>query len=353
MSWLFIDNSLYIYKNNINTNNTRYLLFDLDYTLIKPKGKNKFPKDKNDWKYIFNSNLKLKEEYNKGNTNIIIFTNQLDTKNNIEEIKLKIEDIIQDLNLPIEVYISIKDNKYRKPLWYMFDKMIELNNITNINKNISLYIGDAGGREKDFSSDDIKFAYNIGIPYKTPEEYFNNIIENYKISLINYNNYNNTNNFTKSNKQELILLVGYPGVGKSYFTNKYLSNYIHINQDTLKTLSKCLSETKKALKNNKSVVIDNTNPSKEIRLKYISLCNDFNISYRCIYFDISYEIAQHLNIYRELKGEKQRIPKIAYNVYKSKFIKPTLDEGYEEIIIWKLNLEFENDKNKEIYLKYY
>lgn len=355
-NWLLIDNSLLIYKSELDINKD-YLLFDLDYTIIKPKGKNKFPKDKNDWMYIFNSKEKIIEEYN-NNKNIIIFSNQskLNSEDKINEFKEKIENIIKDLNINIQIYISLKEDKYRKPLWFMFYKMLELNNIKNLDKSKCLYIGDAGGREKDFSSDDRLFAYNIGINYKTPEEYFLN--ENplsYKIDCFTFDdlkNYEN-NKFKKSSKQELIILVGYPGCGKSYFCKKYLKDYIHINQDELKTLSKCKLLTIKSLKEKKSIVIDNTNPSKDTRKIYIDICKELNIPCRCIYFDLDLKIIKHLNIYRELLGEKKRIPNIAYNVYNKKFNMPIREEGFEDIIIWHLNLEFKNENDKELFYKYY
>lgn len=351
-NWLLIENSLLIYKSSITQSKSNYLFFDLDYTLIKPKSKNKFPKDKEDWEFIYNSNIKLKEEYNKNN--IIIFTNQskLNTNDKINDFKYKIENIINTLNIDIQVYISLKDDKYRKPLWYMFNKMLELNNITNIDKTKCLYIGDAGGREKDFSNYDLLFAYNIGITYQTPEEYFLNypilLKEIPKIELIQ-----KENKLKKSLTQELIILVGYPASGKTYFTKKYLYDYKHINQDELKTLSKCLTLTEKEIQNKKSIVIDNTNPSKDTRKKYLDLCKKYNIKSRCIYFDIDINIIKHLNIYRELIGEKKRIPEIAYKIYKKKFEFPTKEEGYEEIINWNLNLEFKTQKEKEIYLKIY
>ena len=66
-------------------------------------------------------------------------------------------------------------------------------------------------------------------------------------------------------------MVGPPGSGKTEFVKKYILSheheheYVHINQDILKTKKKCLQITEDALTKNKSVVIDNTNPDVETR----------------------------------------------------------------------------------------
>ena len=69
----------------------------------------------------------------------------------------------------------------------------------------------------------------------------------------------------------MIIMVGFPGSGKSTICKRHLipNKYAHINRDTLKT--RCLKVCEEELKAGKSVVIDNTNPSKKDRAKYIDL----------------------------------------------------------------------------------
>jgi len=65
--------------------------------------------------------------------------------------------------------------------------------------------------------------------------------------------------------QEMILMVGCPGSGKSTFTKNHLKNYNRINRDTLKTMNKCLDAAERYMKNGKNVVIDNQNHTIEHR----------------------------------------------------------------------------------------
>lgn len=56
-------------------------------------------------------------------------------------------------------------------------------------------------------------------------------------------------------------MAGFPGSGKSTFAEQY-KGYVIVNRDTLKTWQKCVEVAKKALKEGKSVIVDNTNPDK-------------------------------------------------------------------------------------------
>jgi len=62
---------------------------------------------------------------------------------------------------------------------------------------------------------------------------------------------------TLSTKPELVLLVGYPGMGKSRLYRKHFepAGYEHINQDILGTRRKCINATEEALAQGKSCVI--------------------------------------------------------------------------------------------------
>lgn len=69
--------------------------------------------------------------------------------------------------------------------------------------------------------------------------------------------------YFKDNDQEMIIMVGSPGSGKSTFIQNYLKSYERINRDTLKTMKKCLDVAESHMKNGKNVVIDNQNHTVE------------------------------------------------------------------------------------------
>ena len=81
-----------------------------------------------------------------------------------------------------------------------------------------------------------------------------------------------------SSSQELIVCVGFPASGKSTYTRHVFeaNGYVRINQDTLKNKEACIRACKKALSEGKSAVIDNTNPSPDVRKEYTSIAKGKN-----------------------------------------------------------------------------
>ena len=53
----------------------------------------------------------------------------------------------------------------------------------------------------------------------------------------------------------MIIMVGFPGSGKSSFVKSVLlpKSYTHVNRDTLKTMAKCISAAEIALRDGEKV----------------------------------------------------------------------------------------------------
>lgn len=290
--------------------------FDLDGTLITTKSNRKFPKDKTDWKFLFNNvKEKLTELINKKYC-IIIISNQSKIKTDWID---KINDIHHELNIDIKVFCSISHNKYRKPLPSFYREFIPCKK--------GFYCGDACGRENDFSDSDYKFALNCNLLFKTPEELF--LQEKQIVPTIIYPHFTQCNfTFTPNNKykKEIVIMVGYPASGKSYIADQInkMYDYKIINQDISKTKSKMLKQFYEYVNNNESIIIDNTNLTPEIRKTFF--IDTYTIT--CIFMDVDVDIVKHNNMYRCVKFNKY-IPEL---VYKRKLIIPTLEEGFDRIL---------------------
>jgi len=361
MNWTENSDHSYSIGNygNITINATDSIAaYDLDHTIIMPKkGKLFLNKNVDEWIFLDNIIDKIKESTI--DKKFIIVTNQkkLNKKNDEFEIwKTKVYDVLYTIGVPCLVLVSFKEDRNRKP-----SPFIVLDNFS-FNKENAFYCGDAGGinkaktfkintktitHEKDFSDTDYKFALNLGIKFIHRNEYVYN--DRTDLPLINYPNLSiDVNKYTDSNHQinkntnpEMIILVGMPGSGKSTLAKKYvLLGYQVINQDTLKTEKKCLCETTKLLENNEYVVIDNTNPSKKSRQKYIEIAKKYNYHIKCIFIDTEKSICKHNNIYRNIVDPSRvQVPEIAYRMFTKYFELPTSDENINEMI----RLDFEID----------
>lgn len=211
----------------------------------------------------------------------------------------------------------------------------------------------------------IKFAANIGIDFYTPEEFFlkqkpapfewptfvpKSVDPNG--SLLSPASAN-----LKSESQELIVMVGYPASGKTTFVKEHLMphGYLHINRDNLGSWQKCVSACKDALSRGKSVVIDNTSPTKEVRKRYVDCAKQAKIPARCFVVDVPYEHALHNNKIREMTNKDssyKHVGYLAFVKYKSSYEEPSCDEGFEEIVKVNFIPRFKDEKIKELYLQF-
>ena len=359
INWIKLDTSsylLHLFDNNSNI--IKIAGFDLDSTLIITKSGKTFQQDFNDWQFITNLKnyfTKLKQD----NYHIVIFTNQSGiSKNNLyNEFYNKIYDILSYLDeFNISVCVSYNHDYYRKPLTGLFDTYfnylsVYLNRDIEIDYNNSFYCGDACGRifdnkTKDFSNSDRYFAHNINLKFIIPDDYFN-IKSNKKVLKINDNiiKLNNEDEINKifdeidkyENKKIAIIMIGYPGSGKSYISkmimNKY-NNYFYFTNDkshnSIAISKKLLNDN---IKQNNNLILDNLHST--IKSRDYSL-NNYNIIN--IYFNIDINICKHMNYYRAQINKTDYISVIVYNIFRKNLILP---DNYIEI----KNILYNNDDN--------
>ncbi len=317
-------------------NDTVYA-FDFDNTLVKMKSNSKFPADENDWMPLYpNTKSMLQKCFAEGKT-IVIFTNQRGVekgKISKQTVEKRLRNFIEYVGIPITAFAAIAYDNHRKPHTKMWTEMCKLTTFKN-----ALFVGDAAGRlkdknnKKDFSCSDRKFAFNIGIPFQTPEEFFLSQDErkwewggfDSEIFMQNFKPRNAE--ILPANEKEMILLIGPQASGKSTLSLKF-PNYVRINQDSLGTKAKCIKLTKESIKVGRSIVVDNTNADIDNRKIYVNLAREAKYKVRFININVDKEMAMHLDEMRvELTGCKP-IPAIAFNIFFKKLREhpPSLQE---------------------------
>ena len=123
-------------------------------------------------------------------------------------------------------------------------------------------------------------------------------------------------------------MIGLPGSGKTTFYSEYFKDAVHINLDELHTRNKETIAIGECLESVKSFVIDNTNPAKADRKRYISLAKENG--YRIVGYYFSAKISDCIRRNSQRQG-KARVPDKAILAIYSKLEIPSYEEGFDEL----------------------
>lgn len=297
------------YKNGELTGN-RVAGFDLDDTLMCRGAVNVYPGVKD----------KLKKLADEG-WNIVIVSNQKVRSIGDPKLLVKLEKVAKALQVPFHAYCARGEDNYRKPEIGIIDIIPESYG------KMEFFVGDAAGRPGDHSDCDKEFAKNYSIPFYTPEEYFlKSSIQEHKekefyipSGLLKYD--------TKDIPiLTMIILIGFPGSGKSTYAKKFMLEYTIINRDILKTMTKCVKECNRLLSSGNNVIVDNLNGTKDTRKQFIDVAIENGARIIAIHINTPMEQSQQWNRTRENK-----VPKIVYYTYRKEYQEPSGDEGFDEI----------------------
>lgn len=108
---------------------------------------------------------------------------------------------------------------------------------------------------------------------------------------------------------------------------------VHINLDTLKTRRREAVLFDECIKSGKDIVIDNTNPTPEDRVRFIEPAKD--AGYEIIGYYFSSSITECLARNSNRTGKK-RVPDIAVASVHAKLVIPSMDEGFDKLYYVKL-----------------
>lgn len=380
--------------------------FDLDGTIIRTASGKKHADGPGDWQWWDACvPLKLNSLYHDDGYRVVIFSNQggitlhpdpkvkgpKNTKR-AEQFKTKVNSILSKLDIPVTLYAATAKDIFRKPRAGMWDEMLDDYDLDGPGATPdienSFFVGDAGGRTaqvvsasaeaanamikskgkaragpamlpKDFSCSDRNLAHNIGIDFKTPEEFFlgeepRDFVRDFDLTSHPFAGQDGEAKalIERTNDKDIILFCGPPGAGKSTFYWKYLKplGYGRVNQDTLKTKEKCLSAAAEMLRDEVSVAVDNTNPDPDTRAQWIALAAKHGVPIRCVWFKTPLSLAQHNDAVRSMNEtmnpeSRTGLPIIAFNGFNARLRGPKVSEGFQDVV----EIEFTFRGTKEEY----
>ncbi len=301
-----------IYNINDAVNRGKMAAFDYDWTMVNPKDGKTFPTSIDDWQWMYpNVPEKIKKYYEDGFM-IVIITNQSKSWKH-EQIQI----VAKSLDIPVFIVIATEKSEY-KPNPILFNTPFGEN---TINEEESFFVGDALGRKSDFSDSDKVFAENIGITWYSPEDIFIDKNAVFELPII-----------PLSTSPEIIIMMGYPGSGKSTIADYICTNenYIHVAGDIYKTSSKMRKASLEYILQSKSIVFDATHSSIKKRKEFIDLSKKYNYEVKCIHITTSLDISYKRN---KSRCDEKQVPKIAYSVYKKYYEEPTEEEGFSLLVI--------------------
>jgi predicted kinase len=132
---------------------------------------------------------------------------------------------------------------------------------------------------------------------------------------------------------EVIILIGLQASGKStFFHTHFALTHAHVSKDLLGTNRKPARRQhqliEEALRAGRSVVVDNTNSTKEERASLIALGHCYGATVIGYYFEV--QLRQSLERNRSRQG-KARVPEIAIFTTLKRLVRPSFEEGFDRL----------------------
>lgn len=126
----------------------------------------------------------------------------------------------------------------------------------------------------------------------------------------------------------MALMIGIQGSGKSEFCRRYLNHFTRINLDTLKTRNREKLAILQCHEAGCDYVVDNTNPTREDRARYIPMAKAKG--YRVIGYYMQ-SVLRDCIARNEQREGRERIPAKAIAMTSNRLELPSYTEGFDEL----------------------
>jgi predicted kinase len=133
---------------------------------------------------------------------------------------------------------------------------------------------------------------------------------------------------------EVVILIGLPGSGKSTFARQQLPGHVVVSKDLMPSnRAKDRRQAElivAALREGRSVVVDNTNPRRTDRAPLIALAREHGARVVGYFFDAAPRDCVARNKQREGRA---RVPDVAIFVTAKRLERPQADEGFDALAV--------------------
>ena len=132
---------------------------------------------------------------------------------------------------------------------------------------------------------------------------------------------------------EMVILIGLQASGKSTFFQTYFTEtHQHVSKDLLRPTSNPARRQHQliaeALQAGRSVVVDNTNATRQDRQELLHLARGYGARVTGYYFEP--RLKQSLE-YNRMRQGRARVPDVAIFTTLKRLARPSLDEGFDQL----------------------
>jgi predicted kinase len=128
---------------------------------------------------------------------------------------------------------------------------------------------------------------------------------------------------------EAVIFSGIQASGKTtFYVQRFLSSHVRISLDVLRTRARERELLNLCLRTRQRFVVDNTNPTRADRARYITPAREAGFRVIGYFFDVTLQEALRRNAKRE---GKERIPEAGTTSAYRKLEPPSLKEGFDEL----------------------
>ena len=142
---------------------------------------------------------------------------------------------------------------------------------------------------------------------------------------------------------EAVVLMGIQATGKSsFFKERFADSHVRINLDMLKTRSRERILLEACVAAKQPFVVDNTNPTREDRARYLQVAKD--AGFRVIGYFFRSRVGEALERNRRRAADR-RVEEVGIKAAAKRLELPAQEEGFDEL--WFVSLEGEGFKVTE------